>query len=96
MSPTSPRYRARVCWLAGVVLLSACAGESATPTLMASPPGQSGAVQRDASGQSQETVLHSFGGADGAGPVSNMLADRAGVFYGTTLFGGRGAGTVSS
>ena len=39
-------------------------------------------------------MLHSFRGADGAGPVSNMLAGKSGILYGTTLFGGVGAGTV--
>lgn len=50
--------------------------------------------QRAASVQAQETVLVSFAGANGAGPVSNMLSDGAGGFYGTTLFGGLGSGTV--
>ena len=35
-------------------------------------------------------VLWNFGGApnDGAGPVSNLVADKAGNLYGTTQFGG--------
>ena len=39
-------------------------------------------------------MLHSFGGPDGAGATSGLLRDKAGAFYGTTLFGGTGAGTV--
>jgi uncharacterized repeat protein (TIGR03803 family) len=41
-----------------------------------------------------ETVLYSFGGADGAGATSGLIAGENGAFYGTTLFGGTGAGTV--
>jgi len=38
----------------------------------------------------KETVLHSFAGAptDGAFPVSGLIRDKAGNFYGTTRFGG--------
>lgn len=43
---------------------------------------------------SKETVLHSFGGPDGAGPSTGMIAGKAGTFYGTTAFGGTGNGTV--
>ncbi|MGA8533210.1 MAG: choice-of-anchor tandem repeat GloVer-containing protein [Candidatus Tumulicola sp.] len=39
-----------------------------------------------------ETVLHSFGGPDGAGPITGMVHDPAGGFYGATLFGGSGGG----
>jgi uncharacterized repeat protein (TIGR03803 family) len=36
-----------------------------------------------------ETVLHSFtGGSDGEGPLAGLLMDKAGNFYGTTLYGG--------
>jgi uncharacterized repeat protein (TIGR03803 family) len=45
----------------------------------------------------QETVLHSFGGLDGAAASDGLIAGKAGAFYGTTLFGGGssgGAGTV--
>jgi uncharacterized repeat protein (TIGR03803 family) len=35
-----------------------------------------------------ETVLHSFGGADGANPVAGLLLDSAGNLYGTTEYGG--------
>ncbi len=41
-----------------------------------------------------ETLLHSFGGSDGAGPLTGMIASRAGTFFGTTAFGGIGGGTV--
>jgi uncharacterized repeat protein (TIGR03803 family) len=36
----------------------------------------------------KETVLYSFGGADGAGALSGVLAEKTGAFYGTTVFGG--------
>ena len=38
-----------------------------------------------------ESVLHSFtGGSDGAGPVSDLIADASGNLYGTTQYGGTG------
>jgi uncharacterized repeat protein (TIGR03803 family) len=36
----------------------------------------------------KETVLHSFGTADGGGPVASLIMDGAGNLYGTTLYGG--------
>jgi uncharacterized repeat protein (TIGR03803 family) len=40
-------------------------------------------------------VLHSFGGIDGAAPDYGLVADKAGSFYGATLFGGKiGAGAI--
>lgn len=60
--------------------------------------GKSAGVALSLSGQSLgvETVLRSFaGGTDGSGPMSALIADRAGNMYGTTYLGGaRGAGTV--
>jgi uncharacterized repeat protein (TIGR03803 family) len=42
-----------------------------------------------------ETVLHSFNGSDGAGPVGAMVFDQAGDLYGVTTAGGfRDGGTV--
>jgi len=44
-----------------------------------------------------ETVLHRFRGGmnrDGASPVSGLVLDAQGHFYGTTPFGGMGHGTV--
>lgn len=35
-------------------------------------------------------VLHTFHGANGAGPVSQLIRDTAGNFYGTTSSGGKG------
>ncbi len=40
-----------------------------------------------------ETVLYSFkGGTDGAAPISNLVSDAAGNFYGTTSAGGAACG----
>ncbi|HEY3972920.1 MAG TPA: choice-of-anchor tandem repeat GloVer-containing protein [Candidatus Sulfotelmatobacter sp.] len=36
----------------------------------------------------RETVLHSFGGADGSGPWATMIMDSAGNLYGSTAYGG--------
>jgi uncharacterized repeat protein (TIGR03803 family) len=36
----------------------------------------------------QETVLHTFTGADGVGPASGVIRDPAGNLYGTTQYGG--------
>jgi len=47
-----------------------------------------------------ETVLHSFDGSDGAGPISRLIADKGGNLYGTAIEGGGsskcygGCGTV--
>ena len=38
----------------------------------------------------QHTILHSFGGPDGAGPSYGVIAGSKGVFYGSTIFGGNG------
>jgi uncharacterized repeat protein (TIGR03803 family) len=41
------------------------------------------------SADGKETVLYSFtGGADGGGPSSGLIVDKAGDLYGTTAFGG--------
>jgi len=43
----------------------------------------------------KETILHSFGGPDGAGALSGVIAGPNGSFFGTTVFGGpAGVGTV--
>ncbi len=52
------------------------------------------APEAASAGMAPETILHSFSGIDGAAPVSNMLSGKAGTIYGTTLFGGKGAGCV--
>lgn len=43
-----------------------------------------------------ETVLHSFADSpnDGAHPAIGLTRDRKGNFYGTTIYGGLGAGTI--
>lgn len=44
-----------------------------------------------------EKVIYSFqGGNDGANPVSDLIADNAGNFYGTTTYGGSGICTDSA
>jgi uncharacterized repeat protein (TIGR03803 family) len=43
----------------------------------------------------KETILHTFLGTDGTGPMSGVLLDAAGNLYGTTWVGGaHGSGTV--
>jgi hypothetical protein len=93
MTPRSLCFRPPVWLLSAIALCSACAGGSTPSTPMMPFQGQA-PIQGRASVQSQEMVLHSFGGPNGAGPVSNIIAGRAGAFYGTTLFGGAGGGTV--
>jgi uncharacterized repeat protein (TIGR03803 family) len=52
-------------------------------------------VSPKAGGGWAETVLHSFNGADGDRPWSDLILDAAGHFYGTTTFGGDySSGTV--
>jgi len=52
-------------------------------------------AQTGSAGGAQEVVLHSFGGRDGAGPLSGVMTDAGGNFYGTTVFGGpAGLGSV--
>ena len=55
-------------------------------------PAARDAANASRSGGSNEVVLHSFGGPDGAGATSGLLRDKSGAFYGTTIFGGAGAG----
>jgi uncharacterized repeat protein (TIGR03803 family) len=45
----------------------------------------------DVDGAWTETVLHSFLGGDGAGPIGDLVIDSAGNVYGTTAGGGTGA-----
>jgi len=48
-----------------------------------------------ASASTQESVLYSFGGLDGAGPLSGIVPDGSGDFFGATVFGGgRAIGTI--
>jgi uncharacterized repeat protein (TIGR03803 family) len=76
-----------------VALLLAVAGcTSGTTFTPSSAP--SGSAPNRAPVASPETVLHSFGGSDGAGASDGLIAGQAGTFYGTTLFGGSGGGTV--
>jgi uncharacterized repeat protein (TIGR03803 family) len=42
----------------------------------------------------KETVLHRFNGTDGDVPLGGVVIDRAGNLYGTSLFGGKGYGSV--
>ena len=52
------------------------------------------AIARPAQAQT-ETVLYNFaGGSNAANPESLLTSDSAGNFYGTTLYGGLGYGTV--
>jgi uncharacterized repeat protein (TIGR03803 family) len=48
-----------------------------------------------ASATTQETVLYSFGGLDGAGPLTGVVSDGSGDLFGATVFGGpRAVGTI--
>ncbi len=55
-------------------------------------------AQADPSPSGLFTTLYKFkGGADGAGPQGELVADSKGVLYGTTVFGGTfGKGTIFS
>ncbi len=72
-------------------LAAAGCGGSASTAGIPTAPGAAPAASRAAS---PEMALHSFGGSDGAGPLSGLIAGKEGTFYGTTAFGGIGAGTV--
>jgi uncharacterized repeat protein (TIGR03803 family) len=48
-----------------------------------------------ANGQWTETVLHSFAGSDGTGPIAGLIIDKASALYGATTGGGSNkTGTV--
>ncbi len=52
-------------------------------------------LARGAGGRWTESVLYSFqAGSDGNSSISNLVADAAGNFYGTTSEGGLGSGTI--
>jgi uncharacterized repeat protein (TIGR03803 family) len=79
----------RALFLAALVAASGCGGPALAPAIPGEPAA--GSASRTAS---PEKVLHSFGGSDGAGPLDGLIAGKQGAFYGTTVFGGIGAGTV--
>ena len=94
MIPRKIRRRPSTAIMVTLALLAACGG-GGTPPADVVPPAQSvSSIQTASPPKWQETVLHSFGGPDGAGPVSNLIRGGKGTFFGTTLFGGIGAGTV--
>jgi hypothetical protein len=82
---------ARFALVALLLGAAACGGGS---TESAVPGMPTGATSAPGSQASTESVLHSFGGTDGAAPDDGMIAGKAGTFYGTTIFGGIGGGTV--
>lgn len=53
-----------------------------------SPPSSGG-------GPWTESVLHSFSGADGQGPMAGLFIDSTGSLYGTTVYGGNMGKTCS-
>lgn len=55
--------------------LDLCNGQGCGVVFMLDPAGK-------------ETVLHTFGGADGAGPLGSLVRDASGNLYGTTVGGG--------
>ena len=81
--------------IGSLLVLGACDAHtpSSLPATAISEPQTAGA-QSDTP-PATETVLHSFGGPDGAGPPAGVIADGKGGFFGATIFGGtRGNGTV--
>ncbi|HUI84507.1 MAG TPA: choice-of-anchor tandem repeat GloVer-containing protein [Candidatus Binatia bacterium] len=52
------------------------------------------AASSAAQGQTYRVIYNFTGGADGAAPAAGLTMDAAGNFYGTTLGGGAGYGTV--
>src|SRR5579885_1991567 len=81
--------------IGSVLVLGACVAHapSSLPVTTMSEP-QTAFAQIDTP-PGTETVLHSFGGPDGAGPPAGVIADGRGGFFGATIFGGnRGNGTV--
>ncbi|HZT11379.1 MAG TPA: choice-of-anchor tandem repeat GloVer-containing protein, partial [Candidatus Baltobacteraceae bacterium] len=71
--------------------LTACGGHAMVPQSNSGSKTADAALQQPAAA---ETLLHSFGGPDGAGPSSGVVADGKGDFFGTTIFGGKGNGTI--
>jgi uncharacterized repeat protein (TIGR03803 family) len=67
-----------------VLTLAGCGGFGAP----VSPNAAGGSLERERPMRATESVLHSFGGADGAGPLNGLISDGKGGFYGTTVFGG--------
>ena len=85
------RLSAYLALAASIVAVTSCSSGSIPSTVDGS---RQTAASTAGGGSPVETVVHSFGGTDGAGPVSNMLVGKSGAFYGTTLFGGIGGGNV--
>ncbi|MGC2650299.1 MAG: choice-of-anchor tandem repeat GloVer-containing protein [Candidatus Cybelea sp.] len=75
--------------LALLLAVAGCSGISPNTTLPAFP---NATVRLGRAPACRETVLHSFGGLDGAAASDGLIAGKAGVFYGTTLFGGGSSG----
>ena len=57
-------------------------------------PGTVFELSLHSDGSWTETVLHSFSGPDGGGPIGGLTWDDSGNLYGTTAGGGSGYGTI--
>lgn len=78
--------------LIAAAFMPACDG---TASSIPATPMSGTAVAPSSQARARETLLYSFGGIDGSGPINGVISDNAGGFYGTTVFGGRtGVGTI--
>jgi uncharacterized repeat protein (TIGR03803 family) len=85
----------RVLGLGKRVDMGRCSRASVLSFLMLVIPTLGHAQNSALAATAQETVLHSFGGNDGAAPAVGVVAGANGALYGTSIFGGTaGNGTV--
>lgn len=84
--------RWRGLWMTASLVVIALAlpasGWSTAPHAAAAPLMRASHSTGAATTRASERVLYSFGGADGAGPLSGLISVGS-AFFGTTVFGGR-------